>query len=206
MRQTRLTLALIALTSVVLFSCQKDISVKNPTEAPELMETNCSNPTPPPPPAPAPTYCGSTTVTLLADRTDNVGSVTIGNDGTNLYVTYTLTNNYKVEKTRVYVGSLALMPKNSNGSPNTNNFPYKTTHSPAVSSYTYTIPLSSLTSTCNAVVVYAEVTKANAWGWTCYDEVGWAQGTLIAANCSWSMYNNYCTVSCTPPDQTPPDK
>ena len=199
MRQTKLTLALIALTTI-FFSCQKDISLKNTSATPEE-ELMCANPTPPPP-LPAITYCGTaTTVPIFADQhTDNVGSVTIGNDGTNLYVTYEFTGDYKGKATRLYVGTLAGLPLSS-GHANSSQFPYKTTHYNEVTSFRYTIPLASLP-TCYIISAYAQVIRRNAWGWTCYDETGWLKDRLHTTCSNWSMYLNYCTVSCAPP---PPD-
>jgi hypothetical protein len=112
------------------------------------------------------TACGTTTWNLTAGQTIDVGSVTVSNDVTNLYVTYTLDYPGATFGTlHLWAGTdLLNLPKTSNGTPIPGQFPYSHDAS-AVTTYTFVVPLASLaiqdiTQACPLnlyVVTHAEV-------------------------------------------------
>ena len=121
--------------------------------------------------------CGTTTWDLTAGHTIDVGTVTVSNDATNLYVTYTLDDPDYPDATfgtlHLWVGTdLANMPAAPNGAPIPGQFPYKAGTAPypdstGAKNYTFTVPLVGLfpdvTSACTPtpkqlyIVTHAEV-------------------------------------------------
>ena len=90
-----------------------------------------------------PTNCAQT-YQLYAGQTINAGTLTVDNDGTNLYVTYTTTSPNYFNTLHLWVGKdLAMLPTNNGGNPVIGQFPYSfnvnggTTH-------TFTIPLANI--------------------------------------------------------------
>ncbi|HSU29451.1 MAG TPA: hypothetical protein VLJ68_13785 [Chitinophagaceae bacterium] len=144
-------------------------------------------------------YCGQTSVPLMAGQTINVGSITVGNDAVNLYVTYAVNAGYTLQKTHLYVGTLAGLPTSGGGNAVPGQFPYKTTHIADIDMYTYTIPLASLPNAggCNVIAAHSEVVSRNEFGDLVFSETGWGQGTRIRPNGgSWAMYFTWCNATC----------
>ena len=82
------------------------------------------------PPVTETAACGTTTWDLTAGQHIDVGTVTVSNDATNLYVTYTLDDPDYPDATfgtlHLWVGTdLATMPATPQGSPIPGQFPYK---------------------------------------------------------------------------------
>lgn len=175
-------------TSVVIASCKKE----KPTEP--ITASSVSSIT-----SSTAIICGtSQNQILLAGQTINSGSVSVSNDQVNLYVKYSTSNGWVLNKTHLYVGDCELIPKTKAGNPQIGLFPFQQTYSPNNASATYTIPLSSLDS-CYCIAAHAEVSLLNSSGSIIQTETGWAQGGPMGGN-SWAMVFNYCTQSCT---QTP---
>jgi hypothetical protein len=130
----------------------------------------------------------STTVTMLAGQTINSGSVSVTNDGTNLFVTYTSINGWQIAEIQLYVGEYANAPQNNGGNPIPGRFPYKQSFSPYVTSYTQTIPLSGLPD-CFVVAAHSVVKSGTTF------QTGWGQGTQFPGN-NWGMYFDYCKLQC----------
>jgi len=83
--------------------------------------------------------CDLTTIaTFWAGQNYEAGTVSANNDAENLYVTFTTTGGWTMSLTHLYVG---LVPP---ASYSPGSFPYQTAHAPAVTSFTYTIPLSEI--------------------------------------------------------------
>jgi hypothetical protein len=111
--------------------------------------------------------CGTTTWTLWAGQTINVGTLTVENDTTNIYVTYTLTYpNASFGTLHLWVGNdLDNVPQNNQGIPVPGQFPYKTPTPDGTTTYTFVVPLKDLkiqdiTKACPLklyVVAHAEV-------------------------------------------------
>ncbi|MGQ0737716.1 MAG: hypothetical protein ACT4OJ_01530 [Bacteroidota bacterium] len=137
---------------------------------------------------------------LLAGQTIDVGSVTVWNDETNVYVHYQATGNYKLKKTHLYVGACSGIPTNNSGNPRIGQFPYQTTHgTTGVQQFTYTIPKSSLPGGCLCVAAHAEIVAYNASGQIIFSQTAWGQGQQITDGGSWAMKFDYCQQDCEGP-------
>ena len=79
---------------------------------------------------------------LTAGQHTVVGNLTVSNDQTNLYVTYTLTAQCTFGTLHLWVGTdLANVPSTGNGTPIPGQFPYQFNAS-GLTTYTFTIPFS----------------------------------------------------------------
>lgn len=141
------------------------------------------------------TVCGTATETaILAGQTINVGSVTVWNDETNVYVLYEATGDYKFKKTHLYVGSTSGIPVNNSGNPRIGLYPHNDDHGTAgVSSFLKTIPISSLNQTSGWISISAH-SEVIAPG---FSQTGWAQGPQINDGGSWAMRVDYEIQTCT---------
>jgi hypothetical protein len=101
-------------------------------------------------------FCGqSLQQSLVAHGNIPAGTVTVSNDGTNLYVAFATAGDFTMLRADVAVAtSLAGIPQ-SGGQPNLSAFPYRQAFSPEVTTYTFTIPLASIPATANTSVVIA---------------------------------------------------
>lgn len=182
------SIALVALLALGFSSCKKNTTLS----AVSVESSTATTPSTP---------CGQAQVqNLMAGQNIVSGNVTVTNDATNLYVTYNTINGWQIQKTHLYVGNCNSIPTTNNGNPKIGLFPMQTAHSPRVTSYTYTIPLSTLDS-CYCIAAHAEVVLVNGSGNIIQSETGWGQGVSIGGN-SWAMKFSYCTQFCPPP--TPP--
>lgn len=88
--------------------------------------------------------CGNPlSVSLLVNRTTNVGNVTVSNDSSFLYVKYTATAPNLLTGLHLSVAtSLNGIPHQSSGAPKVSSFPLSATFKPGVSTYTFAIPMS----------------------------------------------------------------
>ena len=80
--------------------------------------------------------------TLYAGQDIDVGTVSVWNDSINLYVEYITTGGWKMCETHLYVGKTN--PQILTSAPG--QFPYSEEHNPAVSTFTYTIPMNTIDS------------------------------------------------------------
>ena len=80
--------------------------------------------------------------TLIAGQNIDVGTVSVWNDGINLYVEYITTGGWKMCETHLYVGKTN--PESLTSAPG--QFPYSEEHDPAVIAYTYKIPMDDIDS------------------------------------------------------------
>jgi hypothetical protein len=147
---------------------------------------------------------------LTAGQTIKVGTVTVSNDATNLYITYAIdTVNYpdcSFGTLQAWVGNdLTNMPSTPGGTPIPGQFPYKQDTGGATS-YTFTIPWADLKiqdvkDVCNLalyVVTHAEV--------NCKDESETAFGGPVGINIKdpgrWWFYGTYyvCCAGGPPPE------
>lgn len=148
--------------------------------------------------------CGTTTWTLWAGQTINVGTVTVSNDDTNLYVTYAIdTNNYP-EATfgilHLWVGNdLNNLPMNDKGNPIPGKFPFHF-FDEGLTEYTFVIPFEKINITdikqaCGTalyVVPHAEVNNVNGEDETAF---GGCIGVNIEEPGRWWYYCTY-TICC----------
>jgi VCBS repeat-containing protein len=151
------------------------------------------------PAAPANTlepFCGDpTTVSLLSDKNIDIGTVTVTNGETTLFVTYTVTPSWTLVKTDLAVAnSLADIPVTNKGNPKVGQFPYHTSHS-GLTEFTYEIPLSGLGSTMY-IAAHTDVSNSGALK----TNGAWAQGTPFVPNKgSWGTYFTYTIQACNEP-------
>ena len=79
---------------------------------------------------------------LIAGQNIDVGTVSVWNDSINLYVEYITTGGWKMCETHLYVGKTN--PQILTSAPG--QFPYSEEHNPAVSTFTYIIPINEIDS------------------------------------------------------------
>lgn len=149
------------------------------------------------------TPCGNPkTVDLFAGQNIDVGSVTIYNDGTNLYITVYSVDGYAdmPEQIKIWVGGdLTNMPATEGGAPIIGQFPYKLTTNGGTT-YTVTIPLDeiSLFNECGDliyVVVHADV-LVDGNGTTAETAFG---GDEEGPGARWWYYSEYTSQCCNGP-------
>lgn len=141
-------------------------------------------------------YCGTvTTVDFMAGQHINAGTITVGNDEENLYVTYTTTDGWLLNATHLYIG------ENAPAKVAPGQFPYKATHDPRVTSYTYIIPLTDVPD-CMTIAAHAEVVKIDANGNIIQGETAWGKGDRISPKGNWAMMFTYCEQECDPEGHT----
>lgn len=179
-----LTVIAFVIATLTFTSCQKEELnvISNTSEAENLLSDKIDN-------------CVPTEVSLIAGQTINAGTVTVTNDDSYIYVTYTAENGYLLTKTHVYAGDCELVPVNSQGNPVPGLFPYQTAHN-NLTNYTYAIPVSAI-GNCGCIAAHAALVKLNASGQVIEQQTGWGNGIRINPNSgNWGMKFSYCI--CTP--------
>lgn len=162
--------------------------------------------------------CGDpVTVELIAGKLMLSGTLTISNDASNMYVTYSSDSDWEINEVHLYVGDPMDVPLNPAGTPVPGLFPYSQSFSPAVSSYTFEIPLSELVVDCPAIFAHASVSGPSgtetAWSnnvgtsFVAGDaSTGWTNGTSfndLTGTKRWGGYTEYCIQTCE--DEEEPD-
>ena len=132
---------------------------------------------------------GEITYTLWAGQHIDVGTVTYKIDDDNFYVIFDCTpSGWLISETHMFAGYKNEMPLNKPGKPKIGKFPFKETHSPMVSTYTYTVAKSDLPDATNdAIYVASHAVVHNPNGGT---ETAWAEGTKFTDK-GWSMYQEF---------------
>lgn len=126
-------------------------------------------------------------VDLVAGQNIDVGTVTVWNDTTNLFVEYETTGGWFLSETHLAVEtSYKEIPQNKAGNPIPGKFEYKTDHSPSIKTYTYVIPLEwgvgdKLFIAAHAVVQHLDGSQ---------EETAWGKGDPFTEK-NWAMYFNY---------------
>ena len=139
--------------------------------------------------------CGDPFITpIFAGQTINVGTLTVGNDETNLYVSYQLTGNWLIQETHLYVGPCDQIPLNNAGNPQFGHFPYSSTNNPPTNLVEFTIPLADLDD-CYCIVAHAVV--VNTITGQTETAIGFGDKELPGNRWGWCI--EYCTQLCTPP-------
>lgn len=182
--KTKKKLAVIAilLLGITLFSCSSELEevTSNKKISSEVISIDRSAIEP----------CGTPMMAdFFAGQHINVGTIIVENDATNLYVTYSLTGNWSLEETHLYVGECDSIPYNNAGNPIIGHFPYSSSHS-GIQEFTYSIPLSEL-GECFCVVAHASVTNGTS------SETAFGFGTPFSGP-RWGWYFEYCVQECPP--------
>lgn len=135
---------------------------------------------------------------LTAGQTINVGSVTVSNDATNIYVTYTLVHPTATFGTlHLWVGNdLTNLPKAPNGNPIPGQFPY---HADAtgLTTYTFTIPLASIgivdvANRCPLTLYVVPHAEVDLDGDNTGDHETAFGGNIPGTSPRWYFYGAYC--------------
>jgi hypothetical protein len=147
-------------------------------------------------PAPAQSACGTPLqTTLVAGQHYPAGVITISNDDANVYVKYETGAPWLMSEAHVAVATtLAGIPQTKSGNPIPGRFSYSATFDPEVSSYVFTVPLSSLGGPASNLFVaaHAIVQAPKDLGGA---QTGWGQGAGFPGS-NWAMYVNYAIQSC----------
>lgn len=185
---------LIAAMSLAIFSCNKsETQAPAPEASSEQMELVMKGGGKGTVTCPPVTYCGeTTTVRLLAGQHIESGNLLVGNDGTNLYVTYTTTGGWKMSELHLFAGACGSIPVTNSGNPSPGQFPNKVSFSGSgVTSYTFTVPLSSLGCEGDICVAAHAVVKNGG-----QSETAWGEGCRINEKGNWAMRVAYTLQSC----------
>lgn len=112
-------------------------------------------------PAAAHTEDDPQTQDLLAGQDINVGTVSVWNDETTLYVQYMTDADWVIGETHLAVAtSLEGIPQTKKGNPKVGKFAYHAQHDPWVTEYTYAMPVPQVTGTKVYIAAHAVVLKA----------------------------------------------
>lgn len=152
--------------------------------------------------------CGSNSWTIWAGQTINAGTLTVENNATTLFVTYTGNEGVCFQTLHLWVGSdMTTIPMAGNGAPIPGKFPYSF-NAAGSNSYTFEIPLSSIAGwngcgqTTFNVVAHAEV-DMNCDGSS--DETGFG-GDKSGTGPRWWFYASYGVACCELPPPPPSEK
>lgn len=127
--------------------------------------------------------------TIYAGQNINIGSLTITNDETNLYITFNIIDGWGLNETHVYVGHYSDVPRNSQNIPIPGQFPYKHENLGGVTTDSYTIPLEGLPD-CYVIAAHAATTNG---------ETAWSNGISFSqlwGSPRWGWVTEYCTQVC----------
>jgi len=128
------------------------------------------------------------TVDLMAGQHINVGTVTYTmTDDAYFEATFNITGGWTMSESHLYAGDYDAMPVNKPGKPKIGRFPFKEDHNPAVTSYTYSIPVEELPHGSTGFVCAAHCVVNNPDGG---NETGWGAGNRTFSDKGWSMYSD----------------
>ena len=182
----------LILTATVIFlsSCSKDFENVKPNNLPDnekSISIGTSN-------------SGVSSVALMAGQNIVSGQVSfddIDTDGDHvndaLQVTYSTQDGWEITAIQFWVGSsMTTLPVNKSGNPQIGQFPYKYENLGGVTSYTFTIPFSTIGFTCSYtgnyyVAAHANVRKMTSSG-SYQTETGWGDGLRLLQKGNWAMY------------------
>ena len=81
------------------------------------------------------------TETLIAGQNFYAGTITLSTTGSQVCVTFQTAGGWQLTETHLAIASsLAGIPQTKAGNPSPGKFPYSSTHSPAVTTFTYCVP------------------------------------------------------------------
>lgn len=142
------------------------------------------------------------TANLMAGQHIYVGTVSwLDTENGSFKVTYTLTNGWTMSESHVFVGLKSVMPVNKPGAPKIGKFPYKEVHSPAVTTYTYTIPSDGfpLPPDYTDLAIAAHAVVNNPDGGT---ETAWAECNYTFTDKGWGTWSFFVDGAVYIPDET----
>jgi hypothetical protein len=137
----------------------------------------------------------TTTTTLFAGQTINVGTLSITNDAANLSINYQLSGGWYIREIHLYVGTLSLMPVNSQNVPVPGQFPINQSYTTGVQSASFNVPLVGLPS-CYIIAAHASVYHVASDGSVDQTETAWGFGDPFQNTNRWGWTVPYCTAIC----------
>jgi len=137
----------------------------------------------------------TTTTTLFAGQTINVGTLSIANDANNISVTYNLQNGWYFGEVHLYIGPLNLMPVNSQNVPIPGHFPVNQTFGAGITTFTYSGSLAGLPP-CYIIAAHASVYRLAPDGTVEQTETAWGFGDPFQNTERWGWTVPYCTQTC----------
>jgi len=153
--------------------------------------------------------CGEASYGLTAGQNYDAGTVTVGNDKTDLYVTITTANGWKVTTSHLYVGTEEdLLKNNKNLAPG--QFPYKQENKSGVTEVVFKIPLAKIPmydfneggDKCFIIALHAEVSGGvDAKGKSLGSQTAWGGDYVFTSpgnNNKWVALINHCIKDCDP--------
>lgn len=184
---------LLLLSFSLFFSCSNDeLKEENPTsklDRPVIKATTETNTS---------SRLGSSYLVqpIFAGQNIDAGYVEISNDGINFEVEYFATGQWKFSELHLYVGDLLEAPTTGSGNPIPGRFDHKVTFATPVTSYSFVIPISSISVTngCVIVAAHSKMKKYNSSGGVVQQETGWA-GQVPFSGANWAKYSNYCLTT-----------
>ncbi len=147
-------------------------------------------------------YCGETTVLdLVADQDLVVGTVTIGNDDENIFVTFEVTGDWWLANTKVFLGTdAAQIPVTKTGNPIRGKFTQDITHNPYVKSFTHVFPMGDfepgdvLVIAAHSTVIILEEIEGEMV--IVRDETAWGDGGNAFTGKAWGWWATYTVQEC----------
>ncbi len=137
--------------------------------------------------------CDPTTkvMTLYGGQVIDVGTVTIRNDETSLYVTYSAAGSWGLTETHLSVAtSLDDIPQTKSGNPIPGKFQYKTAYDPAITEFTYVIDSGEWAEEGIELFIAAHAVVE----WDGY-ETAWGDGLDFPGR-NWATYFTYIVQPC----------
>jgi rhodanese-related sulfurtransferase len=145
-------------------------------------------------PAGAATVVTPQVQTLYAGQNIPVGSVTVWNDASNLFVKFATAGGWELVETHLaVVVGVGGIPQTKNGNPIPGQFTYGASHEPPIIQYTYTIPISSewrYPVTDLKIAAHSAVHMVGADQQVLASEGAWAAGMQFSG-ANWATYFNY---------------
>jgi len=196
MKTFRFTAAILAVTMTAFLGCSKT-DLTSPKQG-SISSRQSSN---------SEQVCGEPESHDLIDKSKVVqGNISVSNDATNVYVTINVTAaDFKLLKAALIIGSEQHVKDGvTTGWPQLGPGPLNPDYSqtfpkPGVTSYTFTVPLSSLDN-CFDIAVYGKLTKKDAYGKTISDVIFLKSDPQLIKKC-WQTYQQYCEQECPPPPE-----
>ena len=193
--KTILTFLAIVALAIFINACNESTDVTSP----QSLDAECSN---------------GVIYSLIAGQTDTVGTVHIRNDGTNFYITYTLTSpGCSFGTLQIWLGNdISNVPATPQGVPIPGQFcqadPNFCFDATGLTTYTFIIPASSIgiidvNQVCNLAMYVFTHAEVNCGGST---ETAWGgnNGVNVGTPGRWYFYGDYniCCNNGQPPVQT----
>ncbi len=135
------------------------------------------------------------TVTLFAGQTINAGTVTVFNQGTQLFVRYQLAGDWTLDEAHLAVAtSLGGIPQTKSGNPKPGKFPYSASFDDGVTTILFSVDSSAWQPNQPIYIAAHAALRSPTYG----SQTGWGAGAGFPG-ANWATYFNF-TVSCLFPE------